>query len=313
MFSTWFSKQDKPSKPQSQPIYTPITKHYVFNETGNIMLCATADSIQNFDTDLKSAFVDISVFFAAMTKAVTSTTNPVTGKPFSIFNYQAVKNILVESGLFIETNVEEGTFSHDGVGNALGKALFQHVLNREFSEKQLPFAKSMFNGMQYQRAKMAEQSEMTEAQQQLCRSGSIFFIGEHMVSMVKSDKAFGMLCGLINLSCIFNSDDFINRTVKNEKCFFELSNFLFLSLPLKIFQKRFFNFKDTSANSDFRLTLFFNFFFCISKKMSHVFGICRRANGTYSLDFGNLTGSRKHSGSAEAMSYKHSRRPFSFP
>ncbi|WP_462154300.1 hypothetical protein [Pseudoalteromonas piscicida] len=183
MFSTWFSKQDKPSKPQSQPIYTPITKHYVFNETGNIMLCATADSIQSFDTDLKSAFVDISVFFAAMTKAVTSTTNPVTGKPFSIFNYQAVKNILVESGLFIETNVEEGTFSHDGVGNTLGKALFQHVLNREFSEKQLPFAKSMLNGMQYQRAKMAEQSEMTEAQQQLCRSGSIFFIGELLMGV----------------------------------------------------------------------------------------------------------------------------------
>ncbi|PCK30340.1 hypothetical protein [Pseudoalteromonas piscicida] len=183
MFSKWFSKPETPPTHKPQPIYTPITKHYVFNETGNIMLCATADSIQSFDVDLKSAFVDISVFFAAMTKAVTSTTNPVTGKPFSIFNYQAVKNILADSGLFIETNVEEGTFSHDGVGDSLGKALFQHILNREFSEKQLPFAKSMFNGMQYQRAKTTEQSAMSEEQQKLCRSGSIFFIGELLMGV----------------------------------------------------------------------------------------------------------------------------------
>ncbi|NUZ11007.1 hypothetical protein HUZ36_09470 [Pseudoalteromonas sp. McH1-7] len=183
MFSKWFSKTAPPKQVTQQPIYTPITKHYVFNETGNIMLCATADSIQSFDVDLKSAFVDISVFFAAMTKAVTSTINPVTGKPFSIFNYQAVKNILAGSGLFIETNVEEGTFSHDGVGNSLGKALFQHILNREFSEKQLPFAKSMFNGMQYQSARAAEQSSMSEEQKKLCRSGSIFFIGELLMGV----------------------------------------------------------------------------------------------------------------------------------
>ncbi len=82
-------------------LYAPMTKHYVFNETGNIMLCATTDSIHEFDKDIKDSFIDVSVFFSAMTKAVHSTTNPVTGKPFSIYNYQAVKNILGQSEMLL--------------------------------------------------------------------------------------------------------------------------------------------------------------------------------------------------------------------
>ncbi len=125
----FFKKQNNKD---SQPVYTPMKKHYVFNETGNIMLCSTSDSINNFDEDIKDSFIDLSVFFAAMTKAVHSTINPVTKKPFSIYNYQAVKNILSQSGMFVEMNVEEKRFRHRGVGESMGKDFIQTVLNRKF-------------------------------------------------------------------------------------------------------------------------------------------------------------------------------------
>ncbi len=186
-FWSWFTQSDQETEPSGQgavqPQYLPMAKHYVFNETGNIMLCATADSIQNFDEDIKNSFIDVSVFFTAMTKAIHSTINPVTKKPFSIFNYQAVKNILNQSGMFIETNVEEGIFYSKGVGAPMGKAFIQTILNRDFSESQLPFSKGMFNGMGHQKVTSEEWKTMGEVEQKLCRSGNIFFVGELLLGL----------------------------------------------------------------------------------------------------------------------------------
>ncbi|MGQ1786189.1 MULTISPECIES: hypothetical protein [unclassified Saccharicrinis] len=168
---------------EAQSYYTPMTKHYVFNETGNIMLCATTDSIQNFDQDIKDSFIDVSVFFTAMTKAVHSVKNDVTDKPFTIYNYQAVKNILNQSGMFIEMNVEEGVFSHKGVGGPMGKELIQTVLNRNFSDSKLNFSKSMFNGMAYQVKGVQDKQNLSDRDRKLCRSGNIFFICELLLGL----------------------------------------------------------------------------------------------------------------------------------
>lgn len=182
LFSWLF--RPKVAQPKSKDAkYQAITKHYVFNETGNIMLCATPESLQQLDGELKMAFVDISVFFAAMTKALASTENPVTKRPYSLFNYQALKNMLADSGLFVETNVEQGTFSHEGVGRSLTQAWLQQVLNRDFKKQPLPFSNAMFNGMRYQQAEASQQQQLDDKQKQLCRGGSIFFIGELLLGV----------------------------------------------------------------------------------------------------------------------------------
>ena len=139
--------------------------------------------MQQLDGELKTAFVDISVFFAAMTKALASTENPITKRPYTLFNYQAVKNVLADSGLFVETNVEQGTFSHEGVGRSLTKAWLQQVLNRDFDDHPLAFSKAMFNGMRYQHAEPSQQQALDEQQKQLCRGGSIFLIGELLLGV----------------------------------------------------------------------------------------------------------------------------------
>ncbi|MCG8637557.1 MAG: hypothetical protein MI863_27265 [Desulfobacterales bacterium] len=190
-----------------QKRYIPMTKHYVFNETGNIMLCATADSIGEFNDDIKDSFIDVSVFFSAMTKAVHSTQNPVTGKPFSIYNYQAVKNILGQSGMFIELNVEEGVFSNKGVGTPMGKALIQRILNRKLPESRLGFLRGMFNGMGYQKIDTEKGAGLNKTQLKLCRSGHIFFVCELMLGLPQTSAV------LVNIEPY----SFNNRTRKAEK------------------------------------------------------------------------------------------------
>jgi len=186
-FWRWVTNKGEAAEPSGQasvpPQYLPLAKHYVFNETGNILLCATADSIQHFNEDIRNSFMDISVFFTAMTKAVHSTINPVTRKPFSIYNYQVLKNILNQSGMFVETNVESGVFSSQGVGAPLGKALIQTILNRNFSESQLRFSRGMFNGMGYQKVSSDQWKKMSKDERRFCRSGNIFFIGELLLGV----------------------------------------------------------------------------------------------------------------------------------
>lgn len=180
-FRRLFTRHNTQGENQSPDV--PMTKHYVFNETGNIMLCATTDSINDFNDAIKDSFIDVSVFFTAMTKAVHSTTNPVTGKPFSIYNYQAVKHILSQSGMFVEMNVEEGVFSSTGVGAPMGKDLIQALLNRKFSESRLGFSQAMFNGMAFQEPDAEKRSGLNKEERKLCRNGNIFFICELLLGL----------------------------------------------------------------------------------------------------------------------------------
>lgn len=92
------------------------------------------------------------------------------------------------SGLFVETNVEEGVFKSVRVGSDLGKDFIQKILNRDFSESRLHFSKAMFNGIKYQNTqkKMMDlvsdwgdlnKKEQLDYQRNFNQNGSIFFIG----------------------------------------------------------------------------------------------------------------------------------------
>lgn len=188
----WFKKRDK-EEPASanesvqKTIYQPLPKYYMFNETGNIMLCTSERNINGFDEDIKNSFIDVTVFFAAMSKAIHTTTNPKTNKPYSIYNYQAVKNVLLSSGMFVEVNVEENTFESQGVGESLGKEFLQHALNRNFGDVNLPFSRAMFNGMKYQQnlnQPDPNKSDEEKAKDSMFfRGGSIFFICEILMGI----------------------------------------------------------------------------------------------------------------------------------
>lgn len=181
----WFKRRKSQTSIVHQAsVYQPLPKYYMFNETGNIMLCTSEKNISGFDEDIKNSFIDVTVFFSAMSKAIHTTQNPKTNKPYSIYNYQAVKSILLSSGMFVEVNVEEGIFRSQKVGESMGKEFLQHVLNRNFGDVHLPFSRAMFNGMRYQQ-QLAKNANIPFGSNEAMyfRGGSIFFICEILMGI----------------------------------------------------------------------------------------------------------------------------------
>ncbi|WP_017445399.1 hypothetical protein [Gayadomonas joobiniege] len=164
----------KPNPPEDSSVYYPIEKYYVFSETGNIVLCTTEAVNQEFDSDIKDAFTDVSVFFAAMTKALASTINSATGKPFSIYNFFAVEKVLCASGMFVEVQSQMDTFNSSGVGESLAQTFIEKALNRKLDRSKLGFGRGMFQGMREQQS--AQQGQINQ-------TGQLFFVCESLMGL----------------------------------------------------------------------------------------------------------------------------------
>ncbi len=163
-------------KQETTSHYHPLPKYYMFNETGNILLCMSASNVDGIDSYIKDSFIDVSVFLASMTKALAVTRLADNEQHFSIYNYQAMKEMFSRSGMFIETNVERGYLTSRKVGETLGKRFVQTVLGRTFDDSTLGFTRGMFNGMRFQ-----EESSRKVSKYQ--HGGHVFFICEVLNGM----------------------------------------------------------------------------------------------------------------------------------
>ncbi len=119
----------------SKPVITPLPapnqynvqakKYYVFNETGNIMMASTSEQSETIKKSVRDVFAEVSVFFAAMTKAISTTVNPNATNPegafYSLYDYQALSNVIDGSGLFVHVTEEDINYYTESVGIELVK------------------------------------------------------------------------------------------------------------------------------------------------------------------------------------------------
>ena len=186
------SKPKQPEVQQSESkrsSYTPLQKYYAFNETGNVMVCTTHEGADTMNENLKSMFLDMSIFFAAMTKAIT-THNVKIGQadeaknetmkkdekktpPVSIYSFNSLQNILNKSEFFVQMKKESVLVSSKSVGDSMGKELTESLLGRKFDETRLNFTSGVFNSMSDHLAN--EHSEGA--------AGTIFFICESIMGL----------------------------------------------------------------------------------------------------------------------------------
>ena len=100
----------------SEKIYNiQATKEFIFNETGNIMMAST-DMTGTIPEQVRDVFAEVSVFFAAMTKAISESMDPATGKPYSLYDYNAIQNVIDGSGLFVHVTEEDITHTSSSFG-----------------------------------------------------------------------------------------------------------------------------------------------------------------------------------------------------
>ena len=124
-----------PTTPQD-PNNVEVKKGFVFNETGNIMMATTDLQNQEIDDSVKQDFQEVSVFFAAMTKALEKAANEnmkgvdKDGNSFnySLYDYEAMKKIIDNSGCFIQVNEEDVNFASESFGVTFSKELLEAVL-----------------------------------------------------------------------------------------------------------------------------------------------------------------------------------------
>lgn len=158
-----------------------LTKYYTFNETGNIMLATTVGASAEIEESVRKVFAEVSVFFAAMTKAISSTVNPDTGERkehYSLYNYQALEKIISGSGCFIRVTEQDVTHTTSAWGATLSKELFQGLLGLATGAGALSFASAMISSIGSEGLKVAGASTAQNS-----KVGNIVFVCEHLMGM----------------------------------------------------------------------------------------------------------------------------------
>lgn len=108
----------------SKQVNIPATKQFVVNATGNLYVATTLsspDTPQNISQEAEEAFGQVSVFFAALTKAMSDS-----GK--SLFDYDALNKLIKGSGLFVNVTKSEVEFESSSWGVTFSNQLIQTLL-----------------------------------------------------------------------------------------------------------------------------------------------------------------------------------------
>ncbi|MCB1333580.1 MAG: hypothetical protein KDK26_07985 [Roseivivax sp.] len=165
--------------PQPNPFNLQATKEYVFNETGNIMIAKTVDGTAKIEDATRDVFNEVSVFFAAMTRAMATTINPKTGKRYSIFDIEAMEGIIEGSGMFIEMTKEQVTHQASSWGLTFSKELIEALLGfATGGGGELAFASALVSSIGNRGLTIGSSSSKSDG-----RVGSILFVCEYLFGM----------------------------------------------------------------------------------------------------------------------------------
>ncbi len=176
-------QKPSPSKleiPQDASKNIELNKYYTFNETGNIMLATTVGASTEIEESVRKVFAEVSVFFAAMTKALSTTVNPDSknGEHYSLYNYDALEKIINGSGCFIRVTELDVTHTTSSWGATFSKELLQGLLGLATGAGALGFASAMISAIGNEGLKIAGSSEAHSS-----RVGNIVFVCEYLLGM----------------------------------------------------------------------------------------------------------------------------------
>lgn len=164
--------------PPEDPHNIQATKYYIFNETGNIMMASTDDTSSDIQQSVRDVFAEVSVFFAAMTRAITTTNNPRTDKPYSIYNYTALEKIIGGSGLFAWVTQEDIEHTTESFGMEFSKELLEGLLGLATGTGAMSFAQGMLASIGQEGLRISKDSEDTTSS-----VANIVFVCEYLLGM----------------------------------------------------------------------------------------------------------------------------------
>lgn len=164
--------------PEPNPFNLQAVKRYIFNETGNIMLASTELGSDTISDAVRGVFAEVSVFFAAMTKAISTSIDPVTGTQYSLYNYNAIQNVVDGSGLFVHVTEEDIVHTTSSFGATFSKELIEGLLGLAAGAGSLSFAQGMIASIGSAGLKIGGNSDSSDN-----KVANIVFICEYLLGM----------------------------------------------------------------------------------------------------------------------------------
>lgn len=164
--------------PGADPSNLEAVKYYTFNQTGNIMMSSTDLTSENITQSVRDVFNEVSVFFAAMTKAISTTINPVTKQPYSIYDYVALDNIISGSGLFVHVTEEDITYTTSSYGADFSQELIEGLLGLATGSGELSFAQAMIASMGSAGLEISGSQSSSDS-----KVANIIFVCEYLLGM----------------------------------------------------------------------------------------------------------------------------------
>lgn len=153
------------------PYNVQAVKHYVFNETGNIMMSTTDTSSDQIQQSVRSVFEEVSVFFAALTKAMESAGD-------SLFDQEAIQKIVDGSGMFVHVTQEEVNYNMQGASMTFSKDLLEALLGLATGAGEMGFASAMISEIGKQGIAISEGTSKSSS-----KVGNIVFVCEYILGL----------------------------------------------------------------------------------------------------------------------------------
>jgi hypothetical protein len=166
------------------PMNVQQKKYYVFNETGNIMLASTTTGDTPISESVQQVFSEVAVFFAALTKALSTTLKPKK-KPtdpdvyYSLYDYEALRRVIDGSGLFVQVTQEDVLYKTQKIGVEFSKELISSLLGLATGTGEMTFASAMIASMgSASTLKIGESSSSDQS-----KVSNIVFVCEYLLGM----------------------------------------------------------------------------------------------------------------------------------
>lgn len=143
------------------------------------MIASTDSDLTTIPDAVRDLFAETSVFFSAMTKAISQTINPATKQPYSLYDYEAISSVVDGSGLFVRVTEQDVLIKTKSVGATFSKELIESLLGMATGEGELGFAQSMVASIGARgKATISESSSTSEN-----KVANIIFICEYLLGM----------------------------------------------------------------------------------------------------------------------------------
>ena len=142
------------------------------------MIASTDADSSNLDDKVRDVFNEVSVFYAAMSKAITTTQRPGKKECYSLYDYEALEEVIDGSGCFIHCTQEDINYSSTSVGADFSKELLTALLGLPAGGGVLSFAQAMISSMGQEGFKMSIDATSTES-----KVSNIIFVCEFLFGM----------------------------------------------------------------------------------------------------------------------------------